>query len=307
MGQCLFSGFQDTSACVTAVRDALLEALASLASAGVGKLLRTGAKAVKHAGRGWRLAERLWGQLQQLHPGTAVATADGTRKPIEDVHAGDRVLATDPQTGRTHARTVVATVTSTGPKHLVEVTVDPDGPKGERAGTVTATEGHPFWVQDRRAWVAAKDLRPGDLLRTSAGTYVQVTTVRAWASPHQRAHNLTIDSPHTYYVLAGDQAVLTHNCGGEVPGHPPTCKCGSVKPSSGGINWEDDAVSPGEGWEWRGPGAPGTGKGAWFKPDTRETLHPDLNHPDPIGPHWDYRAPDGTFYRIYLDGSVVPK
>jgi len=64
--------------------------------------------------------------------------------------------------------------------------------------------------------VAAKDLRPGDLLQTAAGTYVQVTTVRAWTSPHQRAHNLTIDSPHTYYVIAGNTPILVHNCG-EVP------------------------------------------------------------------------------------------
>jgi hypothetical protein len=36
-------------------------------------------------------------------------------------------------------------------------------------------------------------------------------------------------------------------------------------------------------------------------------LHPDLNHPDPIGPHWDYTAPDGTPSRIMPDGTVVPK
>jgi hypothetical protein len=32
-----------------------------------------------------------------------------------------------------------------------------------------------------------------------------------------------------------------------------------------------------------------------------------LNHPPPIGPHWDYRAPDGTWYRIFPDGRIEPK
>ncbi|GGL86341.1 hypothetical protein GCM10012279_00020 [Micromonospora yangpuensis] len=34
-------------------------------------------------------------------PGTHVLMADGTTKPIEDVHTGDQVIATDPDTGHT--------------------------------------------------------------------------------------------------------------------------------------------------------------------------------------------------------------
>ncbi|MFM6928980.1 MAG: RHS repeat-associated core domain-containing protein [Bdellovibrio sp.] len=64
--------------------------------------------------------------------------------------------------------------------------------------------------------------------------------------------------------------------------------------------------SPGEGWEWRGRGAPGTDKGAWYNPATKESLHPDLQHGEPIGPHWDYTNPSGS-YRIMPDGSVKPK
>jgi hypothetical protein len=32
----------------------------------------------------------------------------------------------------------------------------------------------------------------------------------------QRVYNLTVSDIHTYYVLAGDQPVLVHNCGDEV-------------------------------------------------------------------------------------------
>ena len=60
-------------------------------------------------------------------PGTMVLMADGTHKPIEQIKPGDKVLATDPATGQTVARTVVATRVSTGVKHLVGVTVATHG------------------------------------------------------------------------------------------------------------------------------------------------------------------------------------
>ncbi|MET9066461.1 polymorphic toxin-type HINT domain-containing protein [Streptosporangium sandarakinum] len=71
--------------------------------------------------------------------------------------------------------------------------------------------------------VDATDLEPGMWLRTSAGTRVQVTAIKKWTA-HQRVHNLTIADVHTYYVLAGDQAVLVHNagpCGGFKVGISP--------------------------------------------------------------------------------------
>jgi RHS repeat-associated protein len=46
----------------------------------------------------------------------------------------------------------------------------------------------------------------------------------------------------------------------------------------------DPTQPPGEGWEWRGNGPPGSEQGSWYNPTTEESLHPDLNHPDPIGP-----------------------
>lgn len=57
-------------------------------------------------------------------PGTRVLMADGTSKPIENVKTGDKVLATDPETGEQGPRTVLATIVGTGAKTLVEITVD---------------------------------------------------------------------------------------------------------------------------------------------------------------------------------------
>ncbi|HET9381680.1 MAG TPA: polymorphic toxin-type HINT domain-containing protein, partial [Streptomyces sp.] len=144
-------------------------------------------------------------------PGTRVLMADGTTKPIEDVKNGDKVLATDPETGETSVETVTAEIVGEGIKHLVKVTVAADG--GKKTAEVTATEGHPFWVPELGDWIDAKALRTGEWLRTSAGTYVQVTAVERWTNQHARVHNLTVSDLHTYYVVAGAAPVLVHNCG----------------------------------------------------------------------------------------------
>jgi RHS repeat-associated protein len=69
----------------------------------------------------------------------------------------------------------------------------------------------------------------------------------------------------------------------------------------------DPTKAPGKDWEWRGVPPVGGPKGGWYNPDTGESLHPDLTHPEPIGPHWDYTDPAGNPWRIYPDGSSAPK
>ena len=69
----------------------------------------------------------------------------------------------------------------------------------------------------------------------------------------------------------------------------------------------DGTTPPEEGWEWHGPDPPGGDRGGWVNPETGESLHPDLGHPEPEGPHWDWNTPNGGRYRINPDGSVVPK
>jgi hypothetical protein len=84
---------------------------------------------------------------------------------------------------------------------------------------------------------------------------------------------------------------------------PPPANAGPARPKPPA----NPAQSPGPGWEWRGNGPPGSSQGSWYNPSTGESLHPDLSHPDPIGPHWDYRDPSGNDFRIFPDGSAQPK
>ncbi|MGW2627704.1 Hint domain-containing protein, partial [Micromonospora taraxaci] len=147
-------------------------------------------------------------------PGTKVQMADGSTKPIEEVKPGDKVQVTDPETGRIEVETVTAAIKGEGVKHLVKVTIDTDGDRGSETAEVTATDGHPFWVPELNEWVDATDLRSGQMLRTSAGTLVQITAVERWSTAWATVHNLTVANIHTYYVIAGTTPVLVHNCGG---------------------------------------------------------------------------------------------
>ena len=63
----------------------------------------------------------------------------------------------------------------------------------------------------------------------------------------------------------------------------------------------DPTQSPGENYEWRGPDPQGGKRGGYVNIDGSDSWHPDLDHPDGIGPHWDYNDPLGYKWRIYPD------
>jgi len=90
------------------------------------------------------------------------------------------------------------------------------------------------------------------------------------------------------------------------PNEPPEGETTEAPPEAPPIP-DDPTQPPGPGWKWRGKGSPGSPEGSWHNPTTGESLHPDLQHPEPIGPHWDYRAPNRTDWRVFPDGRVLPK
>jgi hypothetical protein len=134
-------------------------------------------------------------------------------------HARNRPGATHERSGETRVETVTAEIKGQGLKHLVKVTIDVDGKKGTKTASVTATDGHPFWVPALHAWIKATDLKAGQWLRTSAGSYVQITAIDRWTAQAVTVHNMTVSDVHTYYVVAGSVPVLVHNCGANQDGY----------------------------------------------------------------------------------------
>ncbi|MCX4825999.1 polymorphic toxin-type HINT domain-containing protein [Streptomyces sp. NBC_01142] len=150
--------------------------------------------------------------------GTDVLMADGETKDIEDVEIGDKVLATDPETGKSGPREVTRLIVTQGDKYFNKLSIaTSDGIR-----TLTATHEHPFWSPSEHRWVEAAELAPGMTLLTDDGHTVILTANHAFTR-HARTYNLTVDDLHTYYVLAGETPVLVHNsnCPGIGPGWFP--------------------------------------------------------------------------------------
>ncbi|SBT91047.1 RHS repeat-associated core domain-containing protein [Streptomyces sp. DI166] len=176
-------------------------------------------------------------------PGTLVLMSDGSTKPIEDVRIGDEIVVTDPKSGLTTTRTVVATIVTEDDKHFVDLTVSTKG--SDSTSSLTATTTHPFWSPSEGAWVNAGDLKPGMTLRTASGTTAEVERTHQY-SRMQRTHDLTVDGIHTYYVLAGDTPLLVHNT--NCPIASVTGPGGEVLPLPKGA--AGTPVNSGKGWAY---------------------------------------------------------
>ncbi len=146
--------------------------------------------------------------------GTKVLMGDRSARPIEQIRVGDLVQAADPVTGATGPRRVDNTIYTPDDRDFTDITLD----AGSGGGSVTATDGHPFWSETAQQWTDAADLEAGDTLRTADGSSLRIATVRHWSSL-KPAYNLTVNGFHTYYVLTGQTPVLVHNA--NAPGPRP--------------------------------------------------------------------------------------
>jgi hypothetical protein len=141
--------------------------------------------------------------------GTLVLLADGHQKPISKIKAGDKVIATDPETGETAAKRVDKVIVHGGSHIMVDLTLA-DGSK------ISATDRHPFWDASTGGFTYAVDLRAGEKVREADGDLITITKTRSYTAD-LTAYNLTIDDIHTYY--AGATPVLVHNsCTNEFDG-----------------------------------------------------------------------------------------
>jgi Pretoxin HINT domain len=136
---------------------------------------------------------------------TLVLMADGSKKLIGEIEVGDKVVATDPVTGKTSVRTVTRLFTHVDDDLLDVLVLTDDGVE-----TIHTTDHHRFWNGTRKAWVEARELRGGERLLTADGDLVTIGGLKRVPGSAPML-DLTVEYDHTFYVALNNTAVLVHN------------------------------------------------------------------------------------------------
>ncbi|WP_308466738.1 RHS repeat-associated core domain-containing protein [Rathayibacter soli] len=143
---------------------------------------------------------------ESFAPDTGVVLADGSTVTVSGVRVGQKVLATDPVTGKTRAEPVQK-VWVNHDTDLMDVTVSAAGV----SSVIHATQHHLFWDATAKAWTEADHLRPGAVLRTDSGVVASVAKTEVVPGAGNM-WDLTVATDHDFYVTAAETAVLVHNC-----------------------------------------------------------------------------------------------
>ncbi len=129
--------------------------------------------------------------------GTLVRTLDGTRA-IETLRVGDQVLTQDAESGSLQYQPIVA-VFHNPPNQTLRITLEGQGE------AIVSTGIHRFWKAGK-GWVMARELKPGDTLRTLGGS-ARVQKVEP--DQEQLVYNLEVASGRSYFV--GKAGGLVHD------------------------------------------------------------------------------------------------
>lgn len=141
--------------------------------------------------------------------GTEVTMADGSKKKIEDVEIGEKLLGQDgsintvlefdhPQLGGRDLIGINGNGKFMTPEHPV-YTRD-----GWKAVSVAAT----LEEQPHLADIMIGDLQVGDEILTETGEYIKIESIEVYSEePDQKVYNFKLDGNHTYYA----DGLLVHN------------------------------------------------------------------------------------------------
>ena len=142
--------------------------------------------------------------------GTMILTVAGL-VAIENIKAGDKVIATNPETFEVAEKTVLETYVRETTE-LLHLTIN-----GE---VIKTTFEHPFYVKDV-GFVEAGKLQVGDKLVDSRGNVLVVEEKKLEITDKPvKVYNFKVDNFHTYHV--GENRVLVHNANKYVKGTSKT-------------------------------------------------------------------------------------
>jgi hypothetical protein len=136
--------------------------------------------------------------------------------PIEKIVVGEEVLSRNAKTGALEYEPVTA-LTPIHRDKLLDIRIE-----GE-ATPLRPSTGHPFWVKRggwAGAWIAAGEMRVGDLVQTIEGQWKRVVAITP-EKDSQTVYNFTVDLNHDYFV--GETGFLVHNAG--------SCNCQPTSPA----------------------------------------------------------------------------
>ncbi|MGY2238036.1 DUF637 domain-containing protein, partial [Pseudomonas gingeri] len=150
--------------------------------------------------------------------GTMVATPSGDRA-IDSLKVGDIVWSKPDKGGKPFAAAILAThYRNDQPIYRLKLeNIRADGLA--EAETLLVTPSHPFYVPERRDFIPAIELKPGDLLQSLSdgegeNASTRVTSLELFL-PVGETYNLTVDIGHTFYV--GKLKTWVHNTGTNAP------------------------------------------------------------------------------------------
>jgi hypothetical protein len=156
------------------------------------------------AGKGLSALRKATRNICSFTEDTPVLMCDGTLKSIQDVEAGDWVMARDKETGEVACREV-ANPYSNPNRSIILVTLESvDG----TTEVIETTDNHPFFVEGR-GWTRVDELVPGDLV-PSASNGLLVVTALEWTDRIEVVYNFGVDEFNTYFV--GEIGAWVHNC-----------------------------------------------------------------------------------------------
>jgi hypothetical protein len=127
--------------------------------------------------------------------GTSVRTLLGP-KPIETLRVGDQVLSEDPTTGALGFQPIVV-VYHNPPNPTLKIQLGHE--------EIVTTPIHRFW-RAGKGWVLARELEPGDAIRTVGGLCKVVAVESGEVQP---VFNLELAEGHNFFV--GQQGALVHD------------------------------------------------------------------------------------------------
>ena len=145
---------------------------------------------------------------------------------IENIKAGDRVLATDPDTRECIEKNVLETYVREVSR-LVHLQI--------HGVELVTTSDHPFYVNGC-GFLNAGELYVGAKMVTANGEIYQVErmSLEVVQEP-QKVYNFQVEDFHTYHV--GAEGVLVHNASEEYGGGVPKTQVGVSEGGSGSVKY----------------------------------------------------------------------